>query len=475
MKLNVEGIHIIEKKGINIVLDIESNSTHVFDKESLVVLNKIIVAKGEVSGIAFNEEEREILEELLSLKEQGMLFTLPAGQVPPMRFQGIKSICLNVAHDCNLACAYCFASQGDFGGKPSLMSKETGRKAVDFLIGNSGKRKLLEMDFFGGEPLMAMDTVKEVVRYGHEQAAKAGKVFKFSLTTNGVLLDQETIDYIVANRISLVLSLDGRKEVNDRMRYTKNHKPSYDLILPRYLELAEKTDDYVVRGTYTKHNLDFSEDVKSFDALGFKHLSIEPAVCSEDTDFALGEGDLELIQDEYARLAVVYLERYKAGHPIDFFHFNVDLSAGPCIYKRVTACGAGFEYLALTPEGDIYPCHQFVGQEEFKMGDLDHGIVDQESSDTFRQTNIYSKESCRSCWARYYCSGGCHANAQEFNQDIKKPYQLGCEIQKIRLEMAIFVQVMVSLYDKGQEGDRMQDMSRNDLYTRDKIKDLIKY
>ncbi len=473
MKLYIEGIHIIEKMGINIVLDIESNSTHVFDTESLEVLKKIIENEGDISSLVLDADQNEILAELLSLKEQGMLFTVPIGEIPPMNFQGVKSICLNVAHDCNLACAYCFASQGDFGGKPCLMSLETGRKAVDFLIQNSGTRKLLEMDFFGGEPLMAMDTVKEVVRYGHEQAAKHGKFFKFSLTTNGVLLDEETRNYIVDNKISLVLSLDGRKDVNDRVRYTKNHKPSYDLIVPSYLELAKKTTDYVVRGTYTKHNLDFTEDIKSFEALGFEHLSIEPVVCSEDTDFTLEETDLPRIRKEYEQLAAYYLERYKAGHPIDFFHFNVDLSAGPCIYKRISACGAGFDYLAITPEGDIYPCHQFVGQEEFKMGNLDQGIVDLECSKNFQKTNIFTKEACQNCWAKYFCSGGCHANAQEFNKDINKPYKLGCEIQKIRLEMAIFVQVMVSLYDKGQENSQMQDINRNDLFMRNKIKNLI--
>ncbi len=476
MKWDISNVHIISRLGQHIVLDVETNSIHLLDEASVQVLKALVNAQGNAEALlpTLSKEGRIIMEELKALKDAGTLFTpaaMPLGFTMP---EGVKSLCLNVAHDCNLACAYCFASQGNFGGSPALMTPEVGRKAVDFLISHAQDRPLLEMDFFGGEPLMAMDTVQEVVRYGRKKAAEVHKAIKFSLTTNGVQLNQEIRDFLIQNEISLVLSLDGRKEVNDRMRYTKNHKPSYDVIVPHFKAVSQVTGDYVVRGTYTRYNLDFSQDVKSFLEEGFDHLSVEPVVCSKDTDFALRKEDLPVLEKEYERLARLYLKRVEEGRPFDFFHFNVDLEGGPCLYKRVSACGAGFEYLAVTPEGDIYPCHQFVGIESFKMGTLDEGIVRKDLAEEFHATHVYSKEACQSCWARYHCSGGCHANAWEFNQNIKQPYVLGCEIQKIRLELAITVQVMLLLYHRYNMVTETSESARADQVAKEKIQKLLK-
>ena len=475
MNINYEGIHIIEKGNLILVLDVESGSLHQFDELSLSLLRQYRDRRGvRPEGMLKDSEEYGVWEDLDQLVQEGLLFS-PGEETLTQRIPaGYKSMCLNIAHDCNLACAYCFANQGDFGGTRSIMSPETGRRAVDFLMDNSGSRRLLEVDFFGGEPLMGWETVQAVIEYADREAPRRGKRFKYSLTTNGVLLSEEKRKYLAEHQVSLVLSLDGRPETNDRMRCFNGGSPSYSVIVPHYHRVRDNSEDYVVRGTYTRMNLDFASDVLHMADEGFKHLSMEPAVFSGDVEFALRESDLPAIQAEYDRLAEAWLARWEEGRPMDFFHFNVDISGGPCIYKRVSACGAGYEYLAVTPEGDLYPCHQFVGQPEYRMGTLEKGILREDLPELFRDTHIYSKEECKTCWAKFYCSGGCHANAQEFNGTIRRPYELGCAIQKSRLEAALYVQAAVKIRSVEGHGEEKTDSYRNDLYVYGKMNEILK-
>ena len=352
----------------------------------------------------------------------------------------IKAMCLHVSHDCNLRCKYCFAQTGDFGGDRMLMKPETGKRAMDFLIKHSANRENLEVDFFGGEPLMAWDTVVETVKYARSIEKQHGKNFRFTITTNGMLLDDEKIDYINKEMSNCVLSLDGRKEVNDNIRPTPNGKGSYDIIVPKYQKLVagRGTKDYYVRGTFTKYNLDFANDVLHISDLGFEQLSVEPVVTDPKMPYAITKSDLPTIFAEYDRLEKLMEEQKLANkRKFNFFHFMIDLNQGPCAVKRLRGCGCGNEYVAVTPDGDIYPCHQFVGIEEWKMGDIFSDKIDQKIKDYFAGIHIYSKENCGNCWARFYCSGGCNANSFIYEGDVKKPHKLSCELQKKRIECAI--------------------------------------
>lgn len=344
----------------------------------------------------------------------------------------IKAMCLHIAHDCNLRCGYCFAAQGDFGHGRKLMPVEIGKKAIDFLIEHSQGRHNLEVDFFGGEPLMNFDAVKEVVCYARSLEEKYNKNFRFTTTTNGLLLDDDNIDFINREMNNVVLSIDGRKEVNDRLRYTPNGKGSYDVIVPKFKKLVEQRGDkeYYVRGTFTKYNLDFSNDVEHLYQEGFDQISVEPVIADHKIPYALTEEDLPRIYDEYDHLAQKMIARKKAGKCYNFFHFMIDLDQGPCAIKRLRGCGCGNEYVAVTPEGDIYPCHQFVGFEDWKMGNLLDGTFDTQRKEQFARANVYTKEECRNCWAKFYCSGGCNANNNEFTGDILKPYKLSCDLEK---------------------------------------------
>lgn len=451
-------IHKFSMNGYNIVLDVNGGAVHVLDDVAYDLLDFYKEkSKEEILEILkskYQEEKiNEAYEEILNLEKEGLLYTEDTYQYHPSfvhREPVGKALCLNVAHDCNLKCKYCFAAQGDFGGEKELMSFEVGKAAIDYLIANSGSRKNLEIDFFGGEPLMNFEVVKQLVDYGRSVEKDYNKNIRFTITTNGVLLNDEIIDYINENMHNVVLSLDGRKEVNDNMRPTLNDKGSYDITLPRFKKLVEKRAKdkyYYIRGTFTRDNLDFSKDVMHFADLGFKLTSVEPVVGDESNPYALREEDLPKIFEEYEKFAVEYADRQLQGDGFKFFHFMIDLNQGPCVIKRITGCGAGNEYLSVTPNGDIYPCHQFVGNEEFKMANIfDEEIVLPENlKNMFREAHVYTKEECKQCWNKFYCSGGCHANAINFNNDISKPYELGCEMQRKRTECSIMIQAKLML------------------------------
>lgn len=451
-------IHKFSMNGYNIVLDVNGGAVHVLDDVAYDLLDfykeKSKEEILEVLKSKYQEEQiNEAYKEISSLEKEGLLYTEDTYQYHPSfvnREPVVKALCLNVAHDCNLKCKYCFAAQGDFGGEKELMSFEVGKAAIDYLIANSGSRKNLEIDFFGGEPLMNFEVVKQLVDYGRSIEKDYNKNIRFTITTNGVLLNDEIIDYINENMHNVVLSLDGRKEINDNMRPTLNDKGSYDITLPRFKKLVEKRAKdkyYYIRGTFTRDNLDFSKDVMHFADLGFKLTSIEPVVGDESNPYALREEDLPKIFEEYERFAVEYADRQLQGDGFKFFHFMVDLNQGPCVIKRIIGCGAGNEYLSVTPSGDIYPCHQFVGNEEFKMANIfDEEIVLPENlKNMFREAHVYTKEECKQCWNKFYCSGGCHANAINFNNDISKPYELGCEMQRKRTECSIMIQAKLML------------------------------
>lgn len=451
-------IHKFSMDGYNIVLDVNGGGVHVLDEVAYDLVDLFEEkSKEEIIDTLSKDYKREQIEEayeeIESLKEEGLLFTEDTYQEHPSfvnRKKVVKALCLHVSHDCNLKCKYCFASQGDFGGEKEMMSFEVGKKAIDYLIANSGNRRNLEIDFFGGEPLMNFDVVKELVAYGRKVEKENGKNIRFTITTNGVLLDDDKIDYINEHMHNVVLSLDGRKEINDNMRPTVNDKGSYDVIMPKFKKLVDKRPKdkyYYIRGTFTRDNLDFSEDVLHFANEGFKLTSVEPVVGDESNPYALREEDMDKVFAEYEKLAKQYAKRKLDGEDFTFFHFVVDLNQGPCVIKRITGCGAGNEYLAVTPNGDIYPCHQFVGNDDFKLANIldDEVIIPQEISNMFRDAHVYSKEDCKTCWNKFYCSGGCHANAINFNDDIKKPYELGCEMQKKRTECSIMIQAKLML------------------------------
>ena len=401
---------------------------------------------------SYQEQEiEEALDEIQQLIHEEELFTKDTYQEYVSDFKKretvVKALCLHIAHDCNLGCKYCFAEEGEYHGRRALMSFEVGKKALDFLIVNSGNRRNLEVDFFGGEPLMNWEVVKQLVAYGRSREQECNKRFRFTLTTNGILLNDEIMDFCNQEMSNVVLSLDGRREVNDFMRPVRSgQKSSYDIIVPKFQKFARsrKGKDYYVRGTFTRHNLDFSEDVKHFADLGFEQMSIEPVVASKEEPYAIREEDLPRILEEYDRLAVEYIKRKKEGKGFTFFHFMIDLDQGPCVAKRLSGCGSGTEYLAVTPWGDLYPCHQFVGQEDFIMGNVNEGVLRTDLQDEFKLCNVYAKEKCRNCFARFYCSGGCAANSWQFHQSITDAYDIGCQMQKKRIECAIMIKAALA-------------------------------
>ncbi len=441
-------IHKFKQLGHNIVLDVNSNAVHVMDDCAFDMVDLLKVPIPEempevfvkvLSGYS-EETVRESYAELLELVKQGTLFSEDTYE----RYSGtmvkspIKSMCLNVAHDCNLRCEYCFAKKGDFGGKREIMPPETGKKAIDFLIANSGNRENLEMDFFGGEPLMAWDTVVSTINYARSIEKQYGKNFRFTITTNGVLLDDEKIDYINKEMSNVVLSLDGRREVTDKIRTSLNGKSVFDLIVPKFQKLVEKrpkNKDYYVRATFTKYNLDFANDILALRDLGFDQLSAEPVAADPKMPYAISESDLPAVFAEYDRLCKIMSERTE--NKFNFFHFMIDLDQGPCAVKRLRGCGCGNDYVAVTPNGDIYPCHQFVGIESWRMGSVLDGSFNDDIKTYFSKTHIYTKKGCRDCWARFYCSGGCNANSFIYEGDCRTPYKIACELQKKRLECAI--------------------------------------
>lgn len=457
-------VHQYKNNGYNIVLDVNSGSVHVVDD---VVYDILAMMDEEASDrysesnfrrIAgellekYREEQvseedlRDVFADLQELEENGTLFAKDVYQEGVIDFKKrqtvVKALCLHIAHDCNLACRYCFAGEGEYKGDRSLMSYEVGKKALDFLVANSGNRRNLEVDFFGGEPLLNFDVVKKLVEYGRQLEKTADKHFRFTLTTNGVLLNDEVIEFANKEMDNIVLSIDGRKDVHNHMRPFKNGTGSYDLILDKFKQVAEsrKQMKYYVRGTFTHHNLDFVEDVLHLADEGFEQISVEPVVADPSEPYAIQPEDIPQICEGYDRLAKEMLKRKREGKGFQFFHFMIDLSGGPCVYKRLSGCGSGTEYLAVTPWGDLYPCHQFVGEEKFCLGNVDSGIVNTKLRDTFKLCNVYAKEECRNCFAKFYCSGGCAANAYHCHGDINKPYEIGCELQRKRVECAIMLQ-----------------------------------
>ena len=447
-------VHTFTSLGAYIAVDVNSGAVHVLDKTAYDLL---CLLSGPMEEICPDEVAAQLpqyaraevngaWEELLVLQKQGLLFTDdnyidPSAAALMKQDAPIKALCLHVSHDCNLRCQYCFASTGDFGtGHRMTMDVETAKKAIDFVIQRSGSRRNIEVDFFGGEPLMAMDTVKATVDYARSLEEKHGKNFRFTITTNGVLLNEENIAYINREMSNAVLSLDGRPEVNDKMRKTISGTGSYDVILPKFQKLVEGRGDkdYYLRGTFTRYNRDFSADVMHIADQGFQNVSVEPVVGSPDCDYTFREEDLPGILAEYEKLAEQLLHR----PDVNFFHFNVDLSQGPCVIKRLRGCGAGCEYVAITPEGDIYPCHQFVGNEEYKLGNLYEDTFNLDLSHRFGELNVYTRPDCQQCWARFYCSGGCSASNLLVNGDIKIPNRFGCDMQRKRLECAIAMKAL---------------------------------
>ena len=452
-------IHQYKNNGYNIVMDVCSGAVHVVDDvvyDAIAVYDKdgadaVVPA---LEGTYPAEDIREALEEIEELKQDGVLFTEDVYEQYVKDFKSrktvVKALCLHVAHDCNLGCKYCFAEEGEYHGRRAIMSYEVGRKALDFLIANSGNRRNLEVDFFGGEPLMNWEVVKQLVAYGRSKEKEFNKNFRFTMTTNGMLMTDEVVDFLNKEMANVVLSIDGRKEINDKMRPTRNGKgSSYDIIMPKFKKFAKSRGDksYYIRGTFTKYNLDFANDVLHFADEGFKEISVEPVVAAPEEDYAIHEEHLPQILEEYDRLAKEYIKRKKAGNGFNFFHFNIDLTQGPCVAKRLSGCGSGTEYLAVTPWGDLYPCHQFVGQEQFLLGTVDTGITNTEVRDEFKLCNVYAKEKCRNCFARFYCSGGCAANSWNYDGSITGAYDIGCEIQKKRIECAIMIKAALANED----------------------------
>ena len=447
-------IHQYKNNGYNIVLDVCSGSVHVVDDMvyDIITLYEQFNQDEIVKKLPqYPENEiKEACEEIEVLKEAGQLFTEDVYKDAIIDFKKrktvVKALCLHIAHDCNLACKYCFAEEGEYHGDRSLMSFEVGKKALDFLIANSGNRVNLEVDFFGGEPLMNFQVVKDLVSYGRSKEKEYNKKFRFTLTTNGMLLDDDVMEFANKEMANVVLSVDGRRKVHDYMRPTRNGKGSYDLIIDKFKKMAEMRNqtDYYVRGTFTHYNLDFSRDVLHLADLGFKQISAEPVVALEEQPYAIKQEDLPKLFEEYDILAKEMVEREKVGKGFNFFHFMIDLTGGPCLYKRLSGCGSGTEYLAVTPWGDLYPCHQFVGIEEFKLGNVDTGIEKVELVDEFKLCNVYAKDKCRDCFARFYCSGGCAANSYNFHGNLLDPYDIGCELERKRVECAIMIKAALA-------------------------------
>lgn len=458
-------IHQFKNNGYNIVMDVNSGSIHVVDDVvyDVIPLAEQLVKEGvrEPATVAAavqacqklswpHDEVREAVSEVLTLAEEGALFTEDIYENYIDDFKSrqtvVKALCLHIAHDCNLACRYCFAEEGEYHGRRALMSLEVGKKALDFLVANSGSRVNLEVDFFGGEPLMNWQVVRDLVAYGRSLEEPYHKKFRFTLTTNGVLLNDEILEFVNQEMSNVVLSIDGRKEVHDKMRPFRGGQGSYDLIVPKFQKVAESRGqmNYYVRGTFTRNNLDFSEDVIHLANLGFQQISVEPVVADPKEPYALQDEDIPGLKEEYDRLARELLQRHKEGKGVNFFHFMIDLSGGPCVAKRLSGCGSGTEYLAVTPWGDFYPCHQFVGNEKFLLGNVDEGILRTDLVDEFKCCNVYAKEKCRNCFAKFYCSGGCAVNSYNCHGNINDAYDLGCELQKKRVECAIMIKAALA-------------------------------
>jgi uncharacterized protein len=457
-------IHAYQNNGYNIVLDVPSGSVHVVDDLMYETIKALDSGKNEDEarqylGTVFGAKDgsdSEAIEESLSevneLIREGMLFTSeeyePSIDAFLKRPTVVKALCLHIAHDCNLACRYCFAEEGEYHGRRALMDYETGKKALDFLVANSGARRHLEVDFFGGEPLMNFEIVKRLVAYGRELEKQYPKEFRFTITTNGVLLNDEIMEFCNREMDNVVLSIDGRKEVHDRMRPFRGGQGSYDVIIDKFLRFAaqrrEKGLKYYVRGTYTRWNTDFAADVIHLADLGFDQISMEPVVAPPEAPYSLRLEDIPVLKEQYDILAREMIKREKEGKGFNFFHFMIDLTGGPCVYKRLSGCGSGTEYLAVTPWGDFYPCHQFVGIEEFLMGNTDEGIKRTDLVNSFKCVNVYSKKECRSCFARFYCSGGCTANAWQFTGSTAGVYEIGCELERKRVESALMIKAACS-------------------------------
>lgn len=432
-------VHAFQRNNRYIMLDVESGAVHELDAESYAVVRALEEGRSPYAAGVARETADEILAELNELKAAGA-YDSPE-QTPPenMAPEVIKAMCLHIAHDCNLRCRYCFAGTGEFHGARKLMPAEVGMRALDFLIERSGDRKNLEVDLFGGEPLMNFDVVKQVVAYGRQLEQQHGKTIRFTMTTNCVALNEENMQWLNAEMHNIVLSLDGRREVHDALRPTVNGKGSYDMIIGNAKRMAQLRGDqqHYVRGTFTNRNLDFTEDVKALVNEGFEQISLEPVVLPENDPYAIAEADVERILAEYDKLADFVTESRQSGKWFNFFHFMLDLGNGPCLKKRISGCGAGVEYVAVTPDGDIYPCHQFVGEEGFLMGNVLAGTFLPEKQAQFRDCTVRTKEACKGCWAKYFCSGGCAANAYKYCGDIKKPYAITCAFEKKRTECAI--------------------------------------
>ncbi len=451
-------IHCYKLHGMNIVLDICSGSVHVVDdasydiiemyeNESRETITEKILAKYPDRKDVTKEEIENTFEQIEELKKAGKLFTEDTFEpmAPKLKEKSagvIKALCLHIAHTCNLNCSYCFASQGKYHGDRALMSFEVGKQAFDFLIANSGTRRNLEVDFFGGEPLMNFDVVKQLVAYARSIEKEHGKNFRFTLTTNGVLVDDDVIEFANREMSNVVLSLDGRKEVHDRYRVDYNGNGSWEKIVPKFQKFvkARGNKNYYMRGTFTHANPDFLKDIEEMLRLGFTGLSMEPVVGPASDPSSLTQEDLPIVLEQYEKLAELMLERRKEGKPFTFYHYMIDLKGGPCIYKRISGCGSGTEYMAVTPWGDLYPCHQFVGEEKYKLGDVYNGVTNTKAQDEFAECNVYTRPECRDCWARLYCSGGCAANAYHATGSVKGVYEYGCELFKKRMECAIMLE-----------------------------------
>ena len=466
-------IHQYKNSGLNIVMDIESGSVHVVDDivydivHALDAMDSVSdfrkVSDGEVKASDFSElkgylkfmlskyndeDIEEAYNEVKELIEEERLFTDDIYKDFVMDFKKrttvVKALCLHIAHDCNLACKYCFADEGEYHGKRELMSYEVGKKALDFLVANSGSRTNLEVDFFGGEPLMNFEVVKQLVKYGRSLEEPNNKKFRFTLTTNGVLLDDDILEFANKEMSNLVLSLDGRKEVHDLMRPRRGGQGSYDTVVPKFIKAAESRNqmNYYVRGTYTRNNLDFAKDVIHMADLGFEQISVEPVVADKSESYAIREEDIDTLIKQYDELTAEMIKRKKEGKPFNFFHFMIDLSGVPCVAKRLSGCGSGTEYLAVSPSGELYPCHQFMGMKDFLLGNVDEGVIRTDIRDEFKLCNVYAKEKCKNCFAKFYCSGGCAANSYNFSGSINGTYEIGCELQKKRIECAIALKAL---------------------------------
>ena len=452
-------IHQYKLNGYNIVLDICSGSVHVVDEVAYDIISMFETDDREYIIKFLNEKYsdkeditlsdiNECYDQVNSLKESGKLFTPEtfepmAGHLKAKTAGVVKALCLHIAHTCNLNCSYCFASQGKYHGERALMSFEVGKQALDFLVSNSGTRRNLEVDFFGGEPLMNFDVVKKLVEYARSIEKEHNKNFRFTLTTNGVLIDDDVIDFANREMSNVVLSLDGRKEIHDRFRVDYAGNGSWDNIVPKFQKLVEARGgrDYYMRGTFTHANPDFLNDIQQMLDLGFSELSMEPVVCAAGDPSELTEEDKTIVLDQYEKLAELMLKRDEEGKPFTFYHYMIDLTGGPCIYKRISGCGSGTEYMAVTPTGELYPCHQFVGEEKFKLGDIWNGVSNTAIQDEFMECNVYSRPECRECWAKLYCSGGCAANAYHSTGSVKGVYKYGCDLFKKRMECAIMVAI----------------------------------